>query len=74
MIRSERGRSSAVDGWIPGNDGIRVKNGRRLEIQLVFWGQSFVAIEVVPLIIEEARAVGIALAPKAYDQGELYRT
>ena len=61
-----------VDGWILGNDGIRVKNGRRLEIQLVFWGQSFVAIEVVPLIIEEARAVGIALAPKAYDQGELY--
>lgn len=59
-------------GWIPGNDGIRVKNGQRLRVQLAFWGQSFVATEIVPLMIEEARSVGLDLVPKAYGQSELY--
>ncbi len=59
------------EGWIPGNDGIRVKNGRRLEMQLVFWAQSIFATQVVPLMMEEARAVGIDVLPKAYEQNEL---
>ncbi len=59
-------------GWMEGNDGIRSKNGRRLEMRLAFWGQSFVATQVVPMIVEEARAVGIDLSPRAYGQNELY--
>ena len=62
----------AQGGWIPGNDGIRVKNGRRLEMQLVFDSKSFVGAEVVPMLIEAARAVGINLVAKAYDGSELF--
>ena len=59
-------------GWVRGNDGIRVRNGRRLELQFAFAGQSSVEAEVVPLIIEEAHIVGIDLVAKAYDFNELY--
>jgi peptide/nickel transport system substrate-binding protein len=60
------------DGWIPGDDGIRVKNGSRLEMELVFSSQSVIAAEVVPMMIEAARAVGIDLTTKAYDRRELF--
>jgi len=62
----------AQAGWVAGNDGIRVKDGRRLEMQFVFWGQSPIASEIVPLIIEEARAAGIDVVPKAYYFNQLY--
>lgn len=62
----------AKAGWGPGNDGIRAKDGRRLEMQFVFWGQSPIASEVVPLIMDEARAAGIDVLPRAYDFDQLY--
>jgi peptide/nickel transport system substrate-binding protein len=58
------------DGWIPDNDGIRARNGRRLEMELIFPAQSFVATAVAPMMLEEARAVGIDLVPRAYDASE----
>lgn len=69
------------DGWIPGADGIRVKNGRRLEMQLVFSAHSFVpSSEIGLLMAGEARAVGIDLVIRPYDRrvlwsldGPLYR-
>jgi peptide/nickel transport system substrate-binding protein len=68
------------DGWIRGDDGIRVKNGRRLEVQLIFNSESPVAAEVAPMLIEAEHAVGIDVVTKAYafDQlvspgGPLYR-
>jgi peptide/nickel transport system substrate-binding protein len=60
------------DGWISGDDGIRVKNGRRLEMQLLFNSQSFVGSGVVPMIIDAARAVGINLVARGYDPGLLF--
>lgn len=62
----------ARDGWVPGNDGIRVKDGRRLEIQLIFSAQFSIANEIVPLLIEGVRAVGIDLVTRAYDRSELF--
>ncbi len=62
----------ARDGWVPGNDGIRVKNGSRLEIRLIYSAQYSIANVIVPLLIDEARAVGIDLVTRAYDRSELY--
>jgi peptide/nickel transport system substrate-binding protein len=68
------------DGWALGPDGIRVKNGRRLEMQLVFSANAFVPDAIAPPMIEEARAVGIDLVIRQYDRrvlwapdGPLYR-
>lgn len=60
------------DGWALGVDGIRVKNGRRLEMQLVFSANAFVPDGIVPPMIEEARAVGIDLAIRQYDRRVLW--
>jgi peptide/nickel transport system substrate-binding protein len=59
------------EGWLRGSDGIRVKSGRRLEVQLVFSTATFGRTPVVPMLIQDARAVGIDLyaksnAPSAY--------
>ena len=62
----------ASNGWVLRDDGIRVKNGRRLEIQLVFSTEYSIANEIVPLLIDEARAVGIVLVTRAYDRSELF--
>ena len=68
------------DGWIPGADGVRVKNGRKLEMQLVFSAKAFVPDAIALPMIEEARAVGIDLVIRQYDRrvlwaldGPLYR-
>lgn len=61
----------AREGWVGGADGIRSRNGRRLEMQLIFSSQSFVATGVVPMLIDEARAVGIDLAVRGYYPGHL---
>jgi peptide/nickel transport system substrate-binding protein len=60
------------DGWIPGADGIRVKNRRRLEMQLVFSAQISVFDEAAPLMVEEARAVGIDLMIRQYERRVLW--
>jgi len=70
--KSEYNRSLArsllrQDGWAPSSDGIRMKNGRRLEVQLIFNAHSFARAEVVPMIIESARNVGIDLVTRAED-------
>jgi ABC-type transport system substrate-binding protein len=59
------------DGWVPSTDGIRVKNGRRLELNLTVSAHSFIAATVVPMMLEEARTVGIDLVPRVYDSSVL---
>ncbi len=58
------------DGWIAGADGVRVKNGRRLQIQLAFRTGSNVAAGFALLIVEEERAVGIDVMTKRYSPEE----
>jgi peptide/nickel transport system substrate-binding protein len=55
----------AQDGWIAGSDGIRVKRGRRLEIQLDFYN-SLRGAELIPLIADEERAIGIDVTTRRY--------
>jgi peptide/nickel transport system substrate-binding protein len=60
----------AKDGWIAGADGIRVKNGRRLHLQLAFRTGSGVAAGFAALIVEDERAVGIEVTTKSYSPEE----
>ena len=55
----------ARDGWVAGSDGIRVKGGRRLEIQVIFYATG-TAAHFVPLLAEEERAIGINVTTKGY--------
>jgi peptide/nickel transport system substrate-binding protein len=54
------------EGWIPGIDGIRIKNGRRLQLQLAFVASSGIASGFASLIVEYERAVGIDVTTKQY--------
>lgn len=69
----------ARDGWSMGRDGVRVKDKRRLEIQVVLNATSLAADNILPLIVEEERAIGIDMTTKAYGSqffaldGPLYR-
>jgi peptide/nickel transport system substrate-binding protein len=58
-------------GWKVGPDGIRVKNGTRLSLQLSYIGGQSIAEEIGALIQEEAKAVGIEITQKPY-QANLY--
>jgi peptide/nickel transport system substrate-binding protein len=60
------------DGWVPGADGVRVKNRHRLEMQLVFVPNAFVPSGATALMSAEARAVGIDLVVRQYDRRVLW--
>jgi peptide/nickel transport system substrate-binding protein len=60
----------AKDGWITGAGGIRVKNGRRLQLALAFRTGSDVAAGFALLIVEGERAVGIEVTTKRYGPEE----
>jgi peptide/nickel transport system substrate-binding protein len=55
-----------ADGWKPGPDGIRVKNGKRLSLQLSYIGGQSIATKLAGLVQQEARAVGIEITQKPY--------
>jgi peptide/nickel transport system substrate-binding protein len=66
------GRLLTADGWTLGGDDVRVKRGHRLEISLISSTQYSIANEVIPIVIEEARDVGINLVTTVYDRSELF--
>jgi peptide/nickel transport system substrate-binding protein len=71
----DRQRAQALlvkDGWIAGADGIRVKNGHRLELQLAFLAGSGTAAGFVSLIVQHERAVGIDVTAKRYSPENLF--
>ena len=59
-------------GWVTGTDGIRVKKGRRLQLQLAFRTGSGVAAGFASLIVEDERAVGIEVTTKSYSPEEFW--
>ena len=59
------------DGWKVGPDGMRVKNGTRLSLQLSYVGGQSIAEKLGGLMQQEAKAVGIELTQKTYP-GNLY--
>ncbi|HET9029195.1 MAG TPA: ABC transporter substrate-binding protein [Candidatus Aquilonibacter sp.] len=60
------------DGWIPGPDGIRRKNGQRLSLQLAFGLGSPSTRNMVVLVQQMLKGVGIDLQVKGYDYQLLY--
>jgi peptide/nickel transport system substrate-binding protein len=56
------------DGWIPGPDGIRVKNGKRLSIQLSYAIGEDITSRFAVAIAAAARAVGLELTLRGYDR------
>jgi len=59
-------------GWTPGPDGIRVKNGQRLELQISYVGGQVVAPAIAALMEQEYKAVGIALTQKEYPSSTFF--
>jgi len=53
-------------GWKPGPDGIRVKNGQRLSLQLSYIGGQVIAPAIGNIMAQELKAVGIELTQKGY--------
>ncbi len=53
-------------GWTPGRDGIRVKNGARLSLQLSYIGGQSIGAKLAGLVQQEAKAVGIEITQKTY--------
>jgi peptide/nickel transport system substrate-binding protein len=56
------------DGWIPGPDGIRVKNGKRLSLQLAFPVGSNVTTEMATAIATAERQIGVDVTLRQYDR------
>jgi peptide/nickel transport system substrate-binding protein len=53
-------------GWKVGPGGIRVKNGKRLSLQFPYYTGSSTADEVIELIREQLRAVGIDIQTRKF--------
>jgi peptide/nickel transport system substrate-binding protein len=61
-------------GWKTGADGIRSKNGKRLELQLVY-GQGNPTSQVIGAEVQsELRRIGVDLSIKSYNYTLLYAT
>ncbi|MBV8245359.1 MAG: peptide ABC transporter substrate-binding protein [Candidatus Eremiobacteraeota bacterium] len=56
------------DGWKRGSDGIRVKNGRRLEMQLIFPSGQEITTRLATAIAAAVRATGIDMSMRAYQR------
>src|SRR5262249_6277239 len=56
------------DGWIPGPDGIRMKNGKRLSLQLSFPTGQDVTTDMATAIAAAERLVGIDVSLRKYDR------
>ncbi len=60
--------SLTADGWLPGSDGIRVKDGRRLTLQLAFPAGSDVTTSLATAIAAAERDAGVAVTLRQYDR------
>jgi peptide/nickel transport system substrate-binding protein len=60
------------DGWRPGSDGIRAKNGTRLSLQLVFGLGSQTVRNIAAQLQQNLRDVGIDLQLRGYEYQMLY--
>jgi peptide/nickel transport system substrate-binding protein len=59
-------------GWHAGSDGVRVRNGKRLSLQVVFGQGSQLARNVTVEVQQMYRALGIEIALKSYDYATYY--
>lgn len=61
-----------ADGWKPGRDGIRVKDGAPLALVAVYGQGSDVSRNMLVELQQQWRAVGVQLEPKSLPYAQLY--
>ena len=61
-----------ADGWKLGPGAVRVKNGQRLSLLLVYGQGSDIAQNIVVQVQQMWRAVGVEVQPKAFPYAQLY--
>ncbi len=61
-------------GWIPGPDGIRVKNGHKLRLELALPAGSDMTARFATAIAEGERAIGIDVPMRRYDRTQFIST
>jgi peptide/nickel transport system substrate-binding protein len=68
------GAKSLLDaaGWQPGPDGVRVNNGQRLSLQLIYGQGSQLARTVTAQVQQMYRPLGVEVELKSYDYAMLY--
>jgi peptide/nickel transport system substrate-binding protein len=54
-------------GWVPGPDGTRVKNGRRLAFDLTLTGADAATQDLAAEFQADMRAIGVAITPRSLD-------
>lgn len=58
------------DGWLPGADGIRVKEGKRLALQLSFPTGSDMTTSMATAIEAAEREIGVEVSLRQYDRNQ----
>ncbi|HTJ27541.1 MAG TPA: peptide ABC transporter substrate-binding protein [Candidatus Limnocylindria bacterium] len=61
-------------GWRPGPDGIRRKGGQRLELSLAIVSGEPTYATMATQIIQQAKAVGVAIDIKDYTESQMFMT
>jgi peptide/nickel transport system substrate-binding protein len=56
-------------GWVPGADGVRVKDGKRLELQLSYISGNVMGTTMAAIAQQKLRNVGILVTQKVYPAG-----
>ncbi|MDQ2992751.1 MAG: ABC transporter substrate-binding protein, partial [Candidatus Eremiobacteraeota bacterium] len=59
-------------GWTPGPDGIRVKNGKRLSLQIAYGQGSPTSANIVVQTQQMLKHVGVEMTPKSYAFANLF--
>lgn len=58
------------DGWVPGADGIRTRNGRRLHFELAFATGLSITTHFATAIAAEERAIGVDVTLRQYPRNQ----
>lgn len=61
-----------ADGWITGADGIRVKDGKRLSLQIVYGQGNPTSANIIVQLQQMLQHVGVAVEPKSYSFAVLF--
>jgi peptide/nickel transport system substrate-binding protein len=59
-------------GWVPGSDGVRVKGGQKLSVQMVYGQGSQLAKTLSEQIQQMYKPLGVDVQLKSYDYAVLY--
>ena len=65
-------RELQADGWLPGSDGIRVKHGRRLVLNVPYLAGAADLDQIIELLRVQLRAVGIDMVSRTYTHSLLF--